>query len=164
MLFWLTTSLVVIFDQVTKYIVQHNMAELESIPLIKDVFHLTYVLNPGAAFGLLPYKTLFFTAIALIMLVVIYFFYRRVPAKQIADRVALGLLAGGALGNLIDRVRLAKVVDFLDFRFFPVFNVADTCITLGVGILLLGMVVQEVQERRLRQQGQERGEGHDDRE
>lgn len=154
--------MVLIFDQVSKYIVQHNMTELESIPLIKDVFHLTYVLNPGAAFGMLPYKTLFFTVIALIMLLVIYFFYRRVPVEQIANRVALGLLAGGALGNLIDRLRFGKVVDFLDFRIFFVFNVADTCITLGVGILLLGMVIQEVRERKCGQQCLERGEGQDD--
>ncbi|HEX3033171.1 MAG TPA: signal peptidase II [Bacillota bacterium] len=157
--FWLTAVVVLVIDQSTKYLVQHNMVELQSIPLIRDIFHLTYVLNPGAAFGMLPYKTLFFTAIALIMLLVIYLLYRRVPPEQVANKVALGLLAGGALGNLIDRLRFARVVDFFDLRFFSVFNVADIAITFGVGILLLGMALQEWKEL---QERKERGDSHEE--
>lgn len=143
MLFWLVALFTLVADQVTKYIVRTTMTEWESIPLIKDIFHLTYVLNPGAAFGMLPNKTVFFVVIAVVVIGGIIIFNRRVPADRILLRSALGLQVGGAVGNLIDRLRFAHVVDFLDFRVFPVFNFADVAITVGVGLLILEILRQE---------------------
>jgi signal peptidase II len=118
------------------------MAELESIPLIRGVFHLTYILNPGAAFGMLAYKTVFFIVMAIVVIGGVIIYNHRLSGEQLVLRIALGLQVGGAIGNLIDRVRFAHVVDFLDFRVFPVFNFADTAITVGVGLLILEILRQ----------------------
>ena len=143
MIFWLFALGTLIVDQVSKYIVRSNMAELESIPLIRDVFHLTYVLNPGAAFGMLAYKTVFFIVMAIVVIGGVIIYNHRLDGERLVLRIALGLQVGGAIGNLIDRVRFAHVVDFLDFRVFPVFNFADTAITVGVGLLILEILRQE---------------------
>lgn len=143
MIFWLFALGTLIVDQLTKFIVRSNMAELESIPLIKDVFHLTYILNPGAAFGMLAYKTVFFIVIAIVVIGGVIIYNHRLSGEQLVLRIALGLQVGGAIGNLIDRVKFAHVVDFLDFRFFPVFNFADTAITVGVGLLILEILRQD---------------------
>lgn len=147
MIFWLVGIITVVLDQVTKYIVQTNMQEWQSIPLIQDVFHLTYVLNPGAAFSMLPNKTGFLILIAVLVVVGIVFFNRQLPSDKHLMRVALGLQVGGALGNLIDRLRFAHVVDFFDFRVFPVFNIADIAISVGVGLLILEIILQEIKHK-----------------
>lgn len=145
MIFWWTAGLTLIFDQLVKYIVQTNMQELQSIPLIRDVLHLTYVLNPGAAFSILPNKTGFLILIAVVVVAAIVYYNRQLPADKVLMRTALGLQVGGALGNLLDRLRFAQVVDFIDFRVFPVFNIADIAISIGVGLLILEIIRQEVQ-------------------
>ncbi|MFZ3173052.1 MAG: signal peptidase II [Carboxydocellales bacterium] len=142
MIFWLFALGTLIVDQLTKYIVRINMRELESIPLIREVFHLTYILNPGAAFGMLAYKTVFFIVMAIVVIGGVIIYNHRLSGEQLVLRIALGLQVGGAIGNLIDRVRFAHVVDFLDFRVFPVFNFADTAITVGVGLLILEILRQ----------------------
>lgn len=143
MLFWFVTVVVLILDQAAKYLVMLKMQEGETIPLIKNVFHLTYIRNPGAAFGMLPDKTVFFIAIGIIVTIGIYLYYRTIPADRLLMRISLGLMAGGAVGNLIDRIRFHRVVDFLDFRVFPVFNLADIAITVGVGLLILEILISE---------------------
>jgi signal peptidase II len=119
------------------------MAELESIPLIRGVFHLTYILNPGAAFGMLAYKTVFFIVMTIVVIGGIMIYNHRLVGERLVLRIALGLQVGGAIGNLIDRVRSGYVVDFLDFRVFPIFNFADTAITVGVGLLILEILRQD---------------------
>ena len=100
------SSLVIIIDQATKYWIQSRMAYGESAPVIREVFHITYILNPGAAFGILENKTWFFIAVALILLVGVAYLYPRLPANQPIVKLGAGLLVGGAIGNLIDRVRI----------------------------------------------------------
>ena len=129
------SSLVIIIDQATKYWIQSRMAYGESAPVIREVFHITYILNPGAAFGILENKTWFFIAVALILLVGVAYLYPRLPANQPIVKLGAGLLVGGAIGNLIDRVRIGYVIDFFDFRIWPIFNVADICIVCGVARL-----------------------------
>ena len=129
------SSLVIIIDQATKYWIQSRMAYGESAPVIREVFHITYILNPGAAFGILENKTWFFIAVALILLVGVAYLYPRLPANQPIVKLGAGLLVGGAIGNLIDRVRIGYVIDFFDFRIWPIFNVADICIVCGVACL-----------------------------
>ena len=129
------SSLVIIIDQATKYWIQSRMAYGESSPVIREVFHITYILNPGAAFGILENKTWFFIAVALVLLAGVAYLYPRMPANQPMVKLGTGLLVGGAIGNLIDRVRIGYVIDFFDFRIWPIFNVADICIVCGVAFL-----------------------------
>lgn len=127
-------------DQGIKYYVQSHMTLGMSIPVITGVFHITYILNPGAAFGILEYQTKFFVAIAVIMLAALVYFYRHIAAGHRLLRFGAGLLAGGAAGNVIDRVTTGYVVDFLDFRIWPVFNSADIAIVTGVGCIIFTML------------------------
>lgn len=107
----------------------------ESLPVIKSVFHITYVNNPGAAFGLLANKTPVFIGVTLVVAVFILLTYNYLPPGRPLLRLALALMLGGAMGNLIDRVSFGYVIDFLDFRIWPVFNVADMAIVTGVVLL-----------------------------
>lgn len=126
-----------LLDQASKAFVQRTMFLGESIPVVSSVFHITYVLNPGAAFGLLANRTSFFIVVTIAVVLAVLIGYRRIPKHQLLMRMALGLVVGGAVGNLIDRIRLGRVVDFLDFRIWPVFNLADTAIVIGAGLLLI---------------------------
>ncbi|MFA5881632.1 MAG: signal peptidase II [Eubacteriales bacterium] len=127
-------------DQWSKWLVMSKMIQGESIPLIDGVFHLTYVRNPGAAFGMLPYKTAFFVIITAVVVVGILVFSSRIPKGRILLKAGLALQVGGAVGNLIDRLRFGHVIDFFDFRIWPVFNFADIGICIGVGILFLELI------------------------
>lgn len=124
-------------DQWTKWLVMEEMALGESIPIIEGIFHLTYVTNPGAAFGIMAYKTTFFIVMTLAVIAGIAFYYTRISNDRLLLKTGLALQLSGAVGNLIDRLRFGHVVDFFDFRIWPVFNVADVGISIGVGILLL---------------------------
>lgn len=147
---------IVLSDQWTKMLVLNNFEYGESITMIKDFFNLTYVRNTGAAFGFLAssdpaFRVPFFLIVPVIAMVVLGFLYKDLPVNAKWRATALGLVSGGALGNLIDRVRLGYVVDFLDFHFksiyyFPAFNVADSAICVGVGILLLSTIAKKEQQ------------------
>jgi len=132
LLFWVTAALVLLIDQGTKYIVKTTMTLYESIPVIPNIFHLTYIENPGAAFGLLANQRLFFIFITMIILTTIIYFYYKLTGEKLLLRIALGMVVGGAVGNLIDRLRMGVVTDFFDFRIWPVFNIADSAIVIGM--------------------------------
>ena len=130
-------AVVVLLDQLTKYLVASTMEVGQSFSLIEDFLAITYVRNPGAAFGVLPYRTAFLIIVTLIVVGLIVYFYHVLPASYILLRLGMALQLGGALGNLIDRVRNVFVVDFIDLKFFPpVFNLADLFIVIGVIIFL----------------------------
>ncbi|KJS19285.1 MAG: hypothetical protein VR72_19185 [Clostridiaceae bacterium BRH_c20a] len=112
--------------------VKTTMSLYESIPLIPNIFHLTYIENPGAAFGLLANQRVFFIVITTIILLAVIYFYKQLKGPHLLLRIALGMVVGGALGNLVDRVRMGTVTDFFDFRIWPVFNIADSAIVLGM--------------------------------
>lgn len=135
---------VVILDQFSKYIVVENMALGESIPIIKEVFHLTYILNPGAAFGMFAHNRLFFIAIAVIVIGIIIWARREILASPWEVKAGCGLFLGGAIGNLIDRARQGLVIDFFDFRIWPVFNIADIAICIGVGLIVWNLLKTEL--------------------
>lgn len=135
---------VVILDQFSKYIVVENMALGESIPIIEEVFHLTYILNPGAAFGMFAHNRLFFIAIAVIVIGVIIWARREILASPWEVKAGCGLFLGGAIGNLIDRARQGLVIDFFDFRIWPVFNIADIAICIGVGLIIWNLLKTEL--------------------
>jgi len=129
---------VVGLDQLTKHLVVTHMNTGQSVAVIPRLLHLTYIRNPGAAFGILPYRTIFFVAITFILIVFMLVYYRALPKGFYLMRLGLALQLGGALGNLIDRLRYGQVIDFIDIRFFPpVFNLADSAIVIGVGIFII---------------------------
>lgn len=140
----LIASLVVMVDQITKWIIVQNFQLHEALPVIPDFFDLVYVRNKGAAFGFLAdtgYRVPFLLTTTMVAVVFLVWFYRQLKPEQVLSRSGLSLVLGGAIGNLIDRLRLGEVVDFLDVHWFqhhwPAFNVADSAICVGVGMLLL---------------------------
>ena len=132
----LTAIAVTILDQVVKWFVQGHMELGESIPLIPHVFHLTYIMNPGAAFGIPEYQHTFFLGIVVILFAAYLIMRRRIPKNPVYFPIGIGMVLGGALGNAIDRVRYQGVVDFFDFRVWPIFNVADIAICVGMALIL----------------------------
>ena len=130
-------------DQIAKMMVRSAMVEQQSVPLLGRLIHLTYVRNEGAAFGLFPGRQPVFIVTSLLVLFVIAAFWRRTRPVQWPVVIALGLVTAGAVGNLIDRVILGHVTDFFEFGFveFPVFNVADSCIVVGVAMLMIWILV-----------------------
>lgn len=132
----LTAAIVIVFDFLSKFYVRESFSSNQSLPLIKGIFHLTYVKNSGAAFGIFPGKTLFFLAVTLFVLILIGAYFIKVRPQRSLVQISLGMVVGGAAGNLIDRLSQGLVTDFLDFRFWPVFNFADAAVVIGA--LLLG--------------------------
>ena len=124
-----------LLDQSTKFLVQRFMQFGESIPADGFV-RLTYVVNPGAAFGLFQGQSLFLTVGSFLGIGVLVLFYYRAPFPGPLLRLSLGLQLGGAVGNLLDRLRLGEVVDFVDVGPWPIFNVADSAIVVGIGLLM----------------------------
>lgn len=137
--------LVVLADQATKRLAEQRLEQTGvrsvPVPVVGDYLRLTYVENRGAAFGLLQNQTVFFVLVGVIVVGVIAASYRYLPRSGFRLHLALGLQLGGAIGNLIDRVRQGYVVDFVDFGYqtnwWPVFNVADSAIVIGVALLAL---------------------------
>ncbi|MFW6287826.1 MAG: signal peptidase II [bacterium] len=128
--------LIIIFDQVIKLIVTNTLSYGQSVVVINEIFHLTYVRNRGAGFGILQGQRTLFIIITIIIIIVLYLYRQRTEKNRYLD-IAMALIIGGAIGNLIDRIRLHYVIDYLDFRIWPVFNLADSAVVVGVGILLI---------------------------
>jgi signal peptidase II len=122
-------------DQLAKFIITRNLQVNQSVPVIKGLFYLTLVQNRGAAFGILRNQTILFVFTAIIAIILIYRELKSNKHKKLYS-TALSLILAGALGNLIDRLIFGYVIDFLDFRIWPVFNLADSAITIGA--ILLG--------------------------
>jgi signal peptidase II len=139
-LFWGAASLVVALDQASKAIVRTFLERGESWPSGDWPVHIRYVTNSGAAFGTLQNQTAFLIVMTLIGLAAIYLYYRYPPFDHPLAPAAIGMMLGGAIGNLVDRVRLGRVTDFIDFPMWPQFNVADSSITVGIAIILIGYV------------------------
>lgn len=147
----LIAVLVTVSDQVTKQWVRLDFGLGESRPVIEGFFNLTYVRNTGAAWGMLGSHTHVLTLLSAVMLILMVLFRRSFLDDSWPHRLALGLLVGGIVGNLMDRIRQGWVTDFLDFHaagwHWPCFNIADAAICAGVGIYLLaGFVEQRRQE------------------
>ena len=135
----LTSIAVVLLDQLTKLIVIQNISLTQSIPLISNIFHLTYIQNTGAGFGLFQESIRLLIWFSIIVIGLILYFYEAIPGKKYTQ-ASVALILGGTLSNLIDRIRLGYVIDFLDFRVWPSFNIADAAITIGVVGLIIYML------------------------
>ncbi len=136
---------IILLDQATKEWVRGAFSLHESIPVIPGFFSFTYIRNTGAAWGMFSGQNVALSLLAFAMLVALVLFRRKLLPPGQPHRVALGLLCGGIVGNLFDRLRLDYVTDFLDFyvgqSHFPAFNVADAAICIGVGIYILGTLL-----------------------
>jgi signal peptidase II len=141
--FFLIAAAVVALDQSTKAIVRARLDVGEAWPDRDWVLNIVHVTNSGAAFGILEGQTMFLVVTSLIGVAAIVLYYVFPPMEHGLLRVALGLQLGGAAGNLIDRIRLGEVTDFINFDFWPAFNVADSCISIGVVTILWFFVVME---------------------
>lgn len=137
--------LIFLTDQAIKMLVINNMNPGQSIPVIKNLFHITYIYNPGAAFGILPNMTSFFIIVSLVVVAGVLFFYYKQEKRNLILTVSFAFIIGGTLGNLFDRIRFNKVIDFIDFRIWPIFNLADIAIVLGA--VLLSVAVWKMESR-----------------
>lgn len=145
---FMIVAFVVGLDIITKLLIVRNMMLYEPIPIIPNFLNITYHRNPGVAFGLfadLPFNHYFFSAISVIALIILTLAFRYASKEGKIIQVALSLLMGGALGNLIDRVRFGAVIDFIQVHWYykyywPAFNVADSAICIGVTLLIIDML------------------------
>ena len=132
-------------DQIVKFLITSHMALYDTIPVIKQVFHITYIQNKGAAWGSLQGKRYFLLAITILVLAfLVYFYVRMLKLNRYKDlRILFIFVFSGAVGNMIDRIRLGYVIDMFDFRLinFPVFNVADIYVTVAAFLLVILILI-----------------------
>ena len=134
-------------DQAAKLFVASSMRLGESIPVLAGIFHITYIENPGAAFGMFANQRWVFIVAGVVVIAAACLTYRRLERQSRMVRWGAALLLGGAAGNLIDRVRIGCVIDFLDFRIWPVFNIADIGICIGVALLMYALLFDKEKEK-----------------
>jgi signal peptidase II len=142
----LVSGFVIVLDQLTKELVRQNLAMSDMWspwPWLTPYARIVHWYNTGVVFGLFQGKGDFFTILAIVVAIAIFYYYPRVPASDWTLRLAMGLQLGGALGNMIDRIWHGQVTDFISVGTFPVFNIADSSITIGVIVLLIGVYLQE---------------------
>ena len=132
MIYFLIAAGVLVFDQVTKYLIRADFALYESRPVIENIFHFTYIENPGAAFGMLADKRWFFLIATSLIIIFIIYFMTVMEKEEPKANIFLAMAVGGAVGNFIDRAMKGTVTDFFDFRIWPVFNIADSFIVVGM--------------------------------
>ena len=147
--FAITAAVIVVLDQITKALILQHFNLHDSVSVVPGFFNLTHIRNPGGAFGVLAgggstLRNMLFLGAGSVALGMILFFLRATPDKDRLMRFTLALIFGGALGNIIDRLRFGEVVDFLDFYLgglhWPAFNVADSAITVGIGLFVYHII------------------------
>lgn len=143
---FIIVATILALDQLSKIVVAKNLFLHQSVPVINGVFHLTLVHNQGAAFGILKNQLLLLIVTSLAAIALVCYNLRSGNGKRKIYIYALGFILAGAVGNLIDRIFFGYVIDFLDFRIWPVFNIADSSITIGACIL--GWVLLTSKEKR----------------
>jgi signal peptidase II len=141
--FFLVALGVIVLDQLTKSLIRNNLAIGESWPSDDWLVKVTHITNTGAAFGILQEQSLFLTITAFIGMGAIVFYYAFPPFEHGLLRVALGLMLGGAIGNLLDRLRFGEVTDFIHFPHYPAFNIADSSIVIGLAIIIGFFIIKE---------------------
>lgn len=144
---WAALALILVVDRLTKLWAIWRLKPVFEVPVCR-FFHLTYVENTGAAFGIGFSRNGFFIGLSIVLLGVLAWLAKSWSRKNLWLQCGLLLVTGGALGNLYDRVAYGYVVDFLDFRVWPVFNVADSCVTVGACCLAWGMRLEDIKPGR----------------
>ncbi len=141
--FWIAALAALALDQYTKYVVVAGFAPGESRIAVPHLLFWTYVQNHRGAFGLFGSQAWLLVGMAIVVLALFWFAFRDAAAKSALVQVAFGAIFGGAVGNIVDRFHYGYVVDFIDLRWWPVFNAADSCITVGVALLVISSIVKE---------------------
>ena len=142
MIYYFIILLIIVVDRIIKTWISSNMQIGESIPIINEFFHITYIHNEGAAFSLMEGQWLvliLFPMMAIMVGLLILFIKRRKWNRVLLSSISL--ICAGGIGNLIDRVILGYVIDFFDFRVFPIFNIADISICIGCALLLIDTII-----------------------
>ena len=132
---WILATAVFLSDFLIKTYLRINFA-YQSIPVIKNIFHITVVFNEGAAFGILRGRTNFLIYLGVIFILFFFFLMKKEKEKSRLFLVVCGMILGGALSNLCDRIFFGYVIDYIDLRVWPVFNLSDSCISVGVAVLI----------------------------
>ena len=160
-LYFVIAAAVVGLDQLTKYLVLKNLTSVSTVPLIKNVLHLTYVENRGAAFGMLSNNRWVFMVISSLVIVVMTAYIVINRRGGVLGNVAVAFVLGGGIGNMIDRIWRGFVVDFIDFRLinFYVFNAADSFVCVGCGLLIFVLIRNELAARRAKKNRPAEGDG-----
>jgi signal peptidase II len=148
-------GIIILLDQLSKGLILRYLPFNKTIPVIKGFFNITHVLNPGGAFGLMAnlspiMRSIIFLFISSVAVGLIFYFYKKTPTHHSWLAAAFALIFGGAIGNLIDRIRFGMVIDFLDFYVgnlhWPAFNIADSAISTGIGIFLYHLIFKKMPE------------------
>lgn len=143
-MYFIIIAVIIILDQFIKYLIQANIDLNHTIPIIDGVFHITYIQNTGAAFSILQNQTMLLIVMPFIItIIVLFYILKKRKTEHWALLLSMSLIAGGGIGNLIDRIAYGYVVDFFDFRVFPIFNVADISVCVGCGLLVIYMFLLE---------------------
>ena len=142
------SAIMVLADQISKTVIRSTMTLYESITVIPGFFHITYITNDGMAFGInFPFGIYIFSTISIILTVILFWYLWTIREENIILRSGVAMILAGAIGNLIDRLLLGEVVDFLDFMIgdlhWYVFNFADSFVTIGMGIILYDAIILE---------------------
>ena len=132
-----TALIIILIDQLSKFFVRNNFQLNQPIPIINNIFHLTYIQNTGAGFGILKAQTLILIFVSIAVIGIIFYNFDKIKNKEILLQVLVGFVLGGTIGNLIDRLAYGYVIDFLDFRIWPIFNFADSFVTIGI----IGLII-----------------------
>lgn len=143
-------AVVIMIDQIVKLLIRTKMKINTSIPIIPDIFNLTYTENKGAAFSILQNTQILLIIVGLVFLYLLDYYIKKEKKFSKLSIISLGLIIGGIVGNLVDRILLHAVVDYLDFTLinFPIFNIADSCITIGVILFIISTIKEEVEEKK----------------
>ncbi|MFW6278729.1 MAG: signal peptidase II [Bacillota bacterium] len=134
---YLIAIIVILFDQWFKILIEQSFKYGQTIPVIENVFYLTYIRNTGAAFGIFQEHIYILIILSVCILALFLYFIVVNNFDSLLFKTASGLIIGGAVGNLIDRIRLGYVIDYLDFKIWPVFNLADMAVVIGGGLLII---------------------------
>jgi signal peptidase II len=147
----IVTAVIIVIDQATKLWITNNLALGETYCFIDGIceqVRFIHWYNTGIAFGLFQGNSILFSVTSIIIVVIIFVFYNQIPQQEWLLRLALAFEVGGALGNFIDRVTLGHVTDFVAVGRFPIFNVADASINIGVALMFLSILLEEIKDRR----------------
>jgi lipoprotein signal peptidase len=139
-MYFIIIALIIALDQFTKYIIRVSIELNQSVPVIDGIFHITYIHNSGAAFSIFENKTLFLVVMQLIVITVaLIFLIMKQKQEHWCLLLSVSMIAAGGIGNMIDRIINGYVVDFFDFRIWPIFNIADISVCIGCGLLIIYM-------------------------
>lgn len=153
-LYYLFALIVIGIDQLTKWMIIQKMELYESIPIIDHFFYITSHRNAGAAWGILQGQMVFFYIITIIVIIGLIYYMEKFARDNKLTAISLSLILGGAIGNFIDRLFRKEVVDFLDVMIFtydfPIFNVADSCLVIGVILIFIATIIEERKKGKIK--------------